>query len=294
MLFFKAFKVFRVERPDVIHTHSVDMAFSISFAARFYKIPIVHTFHIVTFYDENHTFIRRKTELFFVRGAQASKITAPNIYDVNKLKKAGLKQTMLVMNGIDLDYWKKSKQSQKKRCFTFIAIGRLEEQKGYEYLIKAAALLRLTTKIKFKIIIVGDGSLKEKLQRLVKSLGIVGCVKFTGRKDQAEVKNIYSNSDAFVLPSLYETTPLTLLEAWAMQVPAITTRVGISRELSNNSSVLLINMRDEKSLERAMFKFMVDPNTCNQFASVAYKKVQDFTWPKITNLFENIYQKALR
>ena len=52
-LFFRAFFIIAKERPNIIHTHSVDMAFFISFAARFFHVPIIHTFHIVTFYDSD-------------------------------------------------------------------------------------------------------------------------------------------------------------------------------------------------------------------------------------------------
>jgi len=60
VLLFKMFVILPKERPDVIHTHSIDMAFFASFAARLYGIPIVHTFHIVTFYDATQPALRRR------------------------------------------------------------------------------------------------------------------------------------------------------------------------------------------------------------------------------------------
>src|ERR1700722_17611620 len=59
-LFIKTFDVIRKERPDVVHTHSIDMAFIASFATRWFKVPIVHTFHILTFTDPHHGALRRK------------------------------------------------------------------------------------------------------------------------------------------------------------------------------------------------------------------------------------------
>ena len=108
MLFsFKTFKVIRKERPDVVHTHSIDMAFIASFAARWFKVPIVHTFHILTFPDPRQDTLRRKSELFLVKGAQPQVVTSPNETDVDHLKHAGVKDARLMMNGIDLAFWRK-------------------------------------------------------------------------------------------------------------------------------------------------------------------------------------------
>ncbi|HVQ44325.1 MAG TPA: glycosyltransferase family 4 protein [Candidatus Saccharimonadia bacterium] len=100
------FGILRRERPDVIHTHSIDMAFFVSFAARLYGIPMVHTFHIVTFYDATQSALRRKSELWLARAAHLRSATAPNSYDVAKLQAAGLVQTVLLPNGVDLAFWR--------------------------------------------------------------------------------------------------------------------------------------------------------------------------------------------
>jgi len=241
MLFFKSFKVLRNERPDIIHTHSIDMAFFVSFAARHFKIPIVHTFHIVTFYDDTQSSIRRKTELLLARGSRISKITALNRYDVKKLQEAGLKQATLLHNGIDLEFWGRKQRIKKTSIFTFITVGRLEEQKGIEYLIGATAILRDKINKKFRVLIIGEGLLKVQLEGLVKSQKLEDYIKFMGRKDSDEIRKAYESSHVAVFPSLYEAMSLSLLEAWATQIPVIATPVGLLRDSDDKSASLFLD-----------------------------------------------------
>lgn len=294
MLSFQAFTIFKIERPDVIHTHSVDMAFFVSFAARHYKIPIVRTFHIVTFYDNNQSRTRRKTELFLIRGTKAAKITAPNKYDVKKLKLAGLKNVVYLPNGIDLNFWKRNKVKDKNTLFTFISAGRLEEQKGIDHLIKAAAILRNNSSIRFKILIVGEGSLKSQLTSLVKSLQLQDYIEFSGKKSPTELRKIYESSNVAIYPSLYEATPLTLLEAWAMQLPVIATPVGILRDPYSDDTALLTKIKSEVSIERAMRKLMVDPQVRRKLVEAASKRVNKFSWLEVYNIAQNIYMGVSR
>jgi glycosyltransferase involved in cell wall biosynthesis len=224
ILFAKAFEVMRKERPDVVHTHSVDMAFVASFAARWFKVPVVHTFHILTFPDPRLSALRRKSELFLMKGAQPRVVTSPNQTDVNHLRLAGVKDPRLMTNGIDLAFWNKEKQPHD--VFTFITAARLESQKGIEYLIRAVAELKKTVG-PFKLIIVGEGSLEEELKAFTRELSVFDIVEFVGRKTPEELRDLYAISDSVVIPSLWESGPLTAFEAWAMKLPLIITKVGM-------------------------------------------------------------------
>lgn len=289
-LFFIAFRVLKAERPDVIHTHSVDMVFFISFAARYYRIPVVHTFHIVTFYDKNQSSLRRMTELLFVRGAKPKVITAPNDYDVRKLISTGF-NAELVPNGIDLDFWKADLKVKKSKDFTFLSVGRLEGQKGLEYLVKAAAVLKIKTRLSFRVVIVGEGSLKGSLQQLANENHVQDLIKFTGRKSAQETRTIYATADAFILSSLYETTPLTVLEAWALKLPVIATEVGILRGLKKDEVALSINKKNERSIGDAMLELMSNSNLRHKLGTVGFQYVKNYSWSVIAGRLEEVYQR---
>jgi glycosyltransferase involved in cell wall biosynthesis len=293
MLVFVAFKVLRAERPDVIHTHATEMALAVSFAARHYRIPIVHTFHIVTFYYQQQPMLRRKTELLMAKAAHATLITAPNRYDVDRLKKAGLTQVQLMPNGIDLEFWKNPSSTRKRSQFTFVTAGRLEQQKGYEYLIKAAGLLKQTNE-NFQVVVIGDGSQKARLYELARLSGVLKFIVFAGRKPADQIREIYASADAAVFPSLWETTPLTLLEAWAMQLPTIITRVGILRGTKvYDNSVILVKRHDQMSLAKAMSTVLSNGSIRNNLATSGIQQVQAFTWDKIYGIANGLYKDTV-
>lgn len=97
-------------------------------------------------------------------------------------------------------------------------IGRFINAKNHEFLIEIAnKMIKKNNKV--KLILVGDGDLKENIQNKVEKFGIEKNVYFTGiRKD---IPNILNNADLFVLPSIYEGLGLVLLEAQASRVPCL-------------------------------------------------------------------------
>jgi glycosyltransferase involved in cell wall biosynthesis len=293
ILFFKAFGVLRRERPDVIHTFSVDMAFAVSFAAQFYEIPVVHAFLIVTFYDEHQSLLRRKSELLLAKGARLRAATAPNVYDVRKLQEAGLKQVSLLPNGVDIAFWKPKKTPARKpnAVFTFMTVGRLEQQKGYDYLVKAAVQLAQLSPMPFRFVIAGEGGQKTALMELATSLGVERAIEFVGRKTAEEIRALAAESDAAVVSSLYETTPITLLEAWAAKLPVVATPVGILHDASAETrSVYVAQIKDEISLADAMLRCMNDAPKRAKVAAEGYKEAQQYAWPAIAQTVNRLYE----
>lgn len=294
-LFFKIFIVLRKERPDVIHTHSVDMAFIVSAAARFYRIPIVHTFHIVTFYDSEQPTFRRKVELWLARKAKPRVATVPNNYDVKKLRHAGMDQTVLLPNGVDLPFWRTPAPTDKSQDFVFLTVGRLERQKGYEYLIKAVSQLAQSPLAGFRVIIAGTGSRESILRELIRLYGVEDIVTLAGRKSPEEIRALFAQADAAVFPSLYETTPVTVLEAWAAGVPVIVSSVGILRDApADFSAAYVVPPRDEAALAEAMGRCMTDAQARQSVAESGYEEAGKYGWPAIAQTAESIYKGVVQ
>jgi glycosyltransferase involved in cell wall biosynthesis len=289
-LFFKTFGVIRKERPDVIHTHSIDMAFITSIPARLFKVSVVHTFHILTFPDSRQDALRRKSELFLTKGARPRIITSPNQVDVDHLKRAGVKDARFMMNGVDLAFWRKEKQPHN--VFTFITAARLERQKGIEYLIRAAAELKGSRK-PFKLVIVGEGSLKEELKALAKELAVDEMVEFAGRKSPEELRDLYTLSDSVVIPSLWEAAPLTVFEAWAMELPLIITKIGtFANETDDRTYAKVVDVGDSNALAEAMEELMTDGEKRAAMIAAGHEVVQEYNWPAVADIANDLYVEA--
>lgn len=295
MLVYRMFFIIRRERPDVIHTHSIDMAFFASFAARFFKVPMVHTFHIVTFYDQAQSPLRRKTELWLAKKAGLRMATAPNNYDVNKLYFGGLPHTKLLPNGVDVTFWRTHPgHAAPNDTFTFVAIGRLESQKNFSALIQAAAMLARQESAPFKVVIIGEGSEKKHLEKLIQSENVEHIVTLAGRKTPHQVRAQFAQAHAAVCTSTYETTPLTLLEAWAAGLPVITTPVGIIRDApAASQSALIVPLQDVSALATAMHHYMTDDGLRTTIAHNGHTEVKKYEWPKIAQVAEAIYRSTL-
>jgi glycosyltransferase involved in cell wall biosynthesis len=118
------------------------------------------------------------------------------------------------------------------------SVGRLSKEKGIEYfLLMAKKILELENKKSVKFVVVGDGPDKESLLRRKTHLGLDGHVAFVGYR--TDLNNIYKAIDIFILPSLSEGVPISLLEAAYFAKPVIATKVGGIPELFQGKAVLV-------------------------------------------------------
>ena len=107
--------------------------------------------------------------------------------------------------------------------------------------------------------IIGEGPLWVKLEEMIKKLGLVGKVILAGKLPQTVAHNYMSASDVFVLNTSYEGFSHLLLEAMALSVPIVTTRVGGNPELiENKENGLLVSLGNREELLRAILLFLSD------------------------------------
>ncbi len=180
----------------------------------------------------------------------------------------GLEKIEVIYNPVDfqkIQILKKEKLSSKyqklfQNSFVFINIGRLTEQKGQYYLIRAFRDVKKKAE-NTKLIILGEGPLRKKLEKLIKTLGLENDVFLLGNR--ANVYKYLANSNCFILSSLWEGLPNTLLEAMAVGLPAISTDCATgSREIIAQD--LLIDEKIEypyrNNGETLLFPFNLEEN----------------------------------
>lgn len=129
-------------------------------------------------------------------------------------------------------------------------LGRLEEVKGFTYLIEAAALLRESSP-QLVVAIAGQGALREQLEAKAQALGVTDRVVFLGFL--LDVNPVLDALDLFALPSLCEALPFALLEAMAHELPAVGTTVGgVPEVIVPYETGMLVPPRDPKALAAAL------------------------------------------
>jgi len=137
-----------------------------------------------------------------------------------------------------------------------LCVGRLSREKAHADLIKAFKCLReLQPDISLKLIIVGDGPERSKLEAEAGSLG--GQVIFAGQVN--DVQSFYAIADVFSLPSHTEGSPNVLLEAMAANLPIVATAVGgVPEMVENNASALLVAANEPAAMTAAIASLLTD------------------------------------
>lgn len=138
-------------------------------------------------------------------------------------------------------------------------IGRLSEQKGQELLVMAVAALR-DRGVHVDVVLVGDGEMREDIERAVAALDVADRVTITGWQSSSEVRCTLLESRALVLPSFAEGLPVVLMEAMALGRPALSTYVaGIPELLVEGESGWLFTPGDVEALALAIERCLAAP-----------------------------------
>lgn len=124
--------------------------------------------------------------------------------------------------------------------YLLLYVGRLISIKNVDGLLQAVS--RLT--IPFKLVIVGDGPERKRLEKLVDELNLNGKVVFLGRKSHIETLKIMRACDVLILPSKSEVFPTVVIEALALNKPVISTPVGGVVEI-NSPNLVIVNDPEE-------------------------------------------------
>jgi glycosyltransferase involved in cell wall biosynthesis len=139
-----------------------------------------------------------------------------------------------------------------------LSVGRLSREKAHIDLLEAfKRLSESNPEISSKLIIVGDGPERARLETAAKSLGCKERVIFAGHV--SDVRTFYVTADVFVLPSHSEGSPNVLLEAMAANLPIVATAVGgVPEMVENNESALLVPPNDPPSIAGAIARLLTD------------------------------------
>jgi len=187
----------------------------------------------------------------------------------------------LLDNAIDLEtFSRRRNQSQARRNDMAVsaghylvgAMGRLSAEKGFDLLIRAVAR-RIATGDPIELVIAGDGDQRASLLRLIRDLGVEDRIRLLGFCE--DTIRFYEGLDLFVLSSLREGLPNVLLEAMAIGVPILSTRVaGVPRLLQHDENGWLVDCGDEDALAESLGRLVSDPAARQRLAKAGRETVE--------------------
>lgn len=149
-----------------------------------------------------------------------------------------------------------------------LTVARLDEQKGHRYLLEAAAQVP-----EAQFVLAGDGPLRSVLEAQAQSLGLQERLTFLGYRE--DIPALLAACDVFVLPSLYEGLPLSILEAMAASKPVIATRIGGTDEaVIDGETGLLVPPADPTALVAAIRSVLNDHVLAQRLAAAGRVRVE--------------------
>ncbi len=292
------------EKFDIVHVHShlYFTSMQASFLRFFRKYPLLLHIHGGLGIPPmgNTPFLQKFAKVAYDKAISpvlfklADKIASVCKYDLKILEEkynVPPEKLIYVPNAIDIDLFKDVRPFEERMEGDprIAFVGDMEIWKGPEYLLRAHRILEKEN-IKTELIMVGEGSLRQKLQRLSSSR-----IKFTGQIAHEKVIEILGGSNFFTLPSLWEGAPTTILEAMASTTPVVASSVGgIPELIQNEKTGMIVPPCNVVNLAKSLKRLIEEPDLSKDIAKNAKTKVnEENDFKKVAEMIEKIYTEVV-
>jgi glycosyltransferase involved in cell wall biosynthesis len=307
------YKPLKQNDVDIVHAHMGNPPAPISamlYAKRKNK-PFILTYHGDPQHDwgglarRMTVYLHSKLMLHRIL-SRAEVIISPSEHfiDESKVLRKYRSKTIAIPNGIDISdldvpYSKEECRGRlglDKGEHVILFVGGLSPYKGPDVLIRAMPKI-MESLPNSRLVLVGEGTLREKLEQETKELGIDQRVQFTGFvKDNLQKAMFFHAADVFVLPSVtsQEIFGIVNLEAMAAGVPIVASKIGgIPDVVTDGDTGLLVPPNDPDAIAKAVVTLISDPELGRAMVERGLKRVEAYSWASIAERTEKIYEEAI-
>lgn len=282
---------FRKRTYDIVHAHDATGGFACALSARG---AFVYTMHGLAFHSQDwptpfrqgieimqRITLRRARHVFCTDARAAEAITGMR-------GKVEVLSSGVDPQGFSRGNLKRPMEFERGR-FTILFVGRLAKVKGVTTLLQSIQSLPPEAKDQMRFVFIGDGPLMGEVRALEKE---TKCVKALGAIDHSQIAPYYAHADAYVLPSLSEGLPISLLEAMAAGLPSIASDVGgISSQISTRA-VKLVQPGDPKVLTEAILEIWKNNRLREDLGRQGQRFVSEhFTWDMVVDRILGVYRE---
>jgi glycosyltransferase involved in cell wall biosynthesis len=177
-------------------------------------------------------------------------------------------------------------------ALTVVYAGRLAPEKELASLVRAFALVAREIPAA-RLVLIGDGPLREKLEALAAMLDVSGTVRFTGRQPAGEVRAWLQASDAFALASSNEGFPCSLLEAMSVGLPSVVSAIHANVQLIDDGvHGLHAALRDESAIAAALTRLLRSERERARMGAAARARVlENYSTEKVVARYEALFEE---
>lgn len=270
----------KTEKYDIIHAHAYVSWLPAIIVWKLYKIPVIYTIHWANNLDTNNKSLLNKIEKFLLTEIKYD-LEVSVSKDFLKYKNIN-KNISIISNWVDINKFNKIIENQKYDWLNFLWVWRFSWEKWLEFLIKWLWLIdkKILKEKWFKLNLVWDWVEKEKIEKLVNELDLNEFIDFKWKIFWDDLIKEYKRNQVFILPSLAEWQPLTILEAFASNLPVLATDVGDNKYFLNKDNWFLFNSWNEIEIKNIIEKVLnLDISTLEKLWKSWYDLVsKNYTW----------------
>lgn len=291
---FKLFKIIKMKEYSIIHAHIFPTFYFVGIISLFYKkAKYIYTEHNTGNRRRKYRILKIIEKFIYSRYEKVICISDKTESNLRKHINNFSKKIVVIFNGIELEKYATSIQMNRKNIDSKIKVedkiitmvGRFSKQKDQKTLIKAMNFLPE----EYKLLLIGEGELKEETIKFTEKLNLKNRVFFLGvRKD---VPDILKTSDLVVLSSNWEGFGIAALEGMASGIPTIISNVDGMREMVKDGGVFF-NCGEEKELVQRINELFLDENYYNEIAKKGLERSKLFSLDSMVSKYLEIYEEV--
>jgi len=301
------YKIFRREKPDIVHTNMAKAGMVGRAAAYLARVPIIiHTFHGHVF---SGYFSSLKTNIFLLIERLLALISTKIVVISNEIKReicsiyriTSKKKVTVIPLGFELtelqplDQYKgyfRKKFSIPDDSPIIGIVGRITGIKNHNLFVDIAKLI-FNQNANVHFLVIGDGDLRDELEKCVVSEKMSDHFHFTGWVK--ETAKIYADLDIMVLTSKNEGTPVTVIEAMHYKIPVVCSEVGgLPDIVSDGNTGFLVKSFNPEDFVPIITKLLDDRSLCRTIGNEGHQSVnQQFTLSRLINDITGLYHQLL-
>jgi glycosyltransferase involved in cell wall biosynthesis len=170
----------------------------------------------------------------------------------------------------------------------------LKPKYGPEYLIRAVEMV-VRQYPRTRLLMAGSGELRSHLEALTGQLGLTRNISFLGAVEHRQVSEVLKNVDIFVMPSIREEFGVAAVEAQAMEIPVVATRVGgVPEVVRDGITGILVETRNSEQLATAIIELIENPEKRREMGKEGRKYVlSHYRWEDNAALMDDLYKSVL-
>ncbi|MBO5868919.1 MAG: glycosyltransferase [Oscillospiraceae bacterium] len=284
--FKKAAQFVKEFAPDVIHTHLNAWLYVFPVALQ-KKIKVLHTIHSRAARQESSGMLRKLITLLYRRKKFVPVAISDEIRkEITQVYGLPLEQVEMVYNPVDYQTFAREPK-QAHDGVVFVNVARFNKVKNQLFLIQAFAKARQQNE-NIRLVMAGDGALFEAAKTLARELGVADAVEFPGAVEN--VPQLLASCDVFVLPSIAEGLPISMLEAEAAAMPVIASNVGGIPDIFDGNGCL-VEVNDEAALVDAILRLAADASLRQEMGQKSQKIASRYAADVIVPQYEALYRK---